>query len=185
MTIPLMLAAALALAAPKDYSDAKPKDFGLAWFEAKKDAGVFVAALSVRAWVRAQVPNIGGIGHQVHHKFVVCGFNGDDPTVYCGSSNLALVGEQVNGDNLLCIKDAGIAAVFAIEALCLVDHFNFLDSAAKGPKAKGSSKPIANKQPAAVSAGWFLGTDDSWAHKFFDQQDLHCRDRMLFVRTAT
>ena len=132
-----------------------------------------------------QVPNIGGIGHQVHHKFVVCGFNGDDPTVYCGSSNLALVGEQVNGDNLLCIKDAGIAAVFAIEALCLVDHFNFLDSTAKGPKAKGSSKPIANKQQAAVSAGWFLGTDDSWAHKFFDQQDLHCRDRMLFVRTAT
>ena len=33
-----------------------------------------------------QVRNIGGVGHQVHHKFVVCGFNGTDPVVYCGSS---------------------------------------------------------------------------------------------------
>lgn len=129
-----------------------------------------------------QVPNIGGVGHQVHHKFIVCGFNGDDPTVYCGSSNLALMGEQVNGDNLLCIKDTGIAAAFAIEALSLVDHFNFLDSTANGPKAKAASKPTANKQQAAVSAGWFLGTDDGWAHKFFDPQDLHCKDRMLFAR---
>ena len=36
-----------------------------------------------------QVRSIAGVGHQIHHKFVVCGFNGNDPTVYCGSSNLA------------------------------------------------------------------------------------------------
>ncbi len=63
-----------------------------------------------------QVPNIGGIAHQVHHKFVVCGFNGADPIVYCGSSNLALGGEQANGDNLLAIRDEDVATVFAIEA---------------------------------------------------------------------
>ena len=39
-----------------------------------------------------QVPNLG-IYHQIHHKFVICGFNGPDPVVYCGSSNLALEGE--------------------------------------------------------------------------------------------
>ena len=50
------------------------------------------------------MPSIGS-GHQIHHKFVVCGFNGDDPVVYCGSSNLALGGEQHNGDNLLEIHD--------------------------------------------------------------------------------
>ncbi|MBV8850992.1 MAG: hypothetical protein JOZ16_15565 [Methylobacteriaceae bacterium] len=74
-----------------------------------------------------QVPNIGGFGHQVHHKFVVCGFNGNDPVVYCGSSNLASGGEKANGDNLLAIHDADVATVFAIEAVGLVDHFNFLD----------------------------------------------------------
>src|SRR5262249_9458087 len=49
-----------------------------------------------------QVPGVGA-GHQVHHKFVVCGFNGNNPVVYCGSSNLALGGEESNGDNLLAI----------------------------------------------------------------------------------
>src|SRR5262245_40866759 len=45
-----------------------------------------------------QVPSVG-LGHQVHHKFIVCGFNGKDPVVYGGSSNLALPGEQANGDS--------------------------------------------------------------------------------------
>src|SRR5205814_3038837 len=74
-----------------------------------------------------QVPNIGGVGHQVHHKFIVCGFNGTDPVVYCGSSNLASGGEELNGDNLLAIHDGDVATAFAIEAVGLVDHFNFID----------------------------------------------------------
>jgi hypothetical protein len=127
-----------------------------------------------------QVPNIGGVGHQVHHKFVVCGFNGDAPVVYCGSSNLALGGEENNGDNLLAIHDGDVATVFALEALALVDHFNFLDSVAKGPKAKKGKSPTASKQQDAASAGWFLSTDDKWTDKYFDLKDLHCVDRQLF-----
>jgi hypothetical protein len=129
-----------------------------------------------------QVPNIGGIGHQVHHKFVVCGFERADAVVYCGSSNLALMGEQQNGDNLLAIHDSDVATVFAIEALELVDHFNFLDSTAQGPKGKGAGQPVAaDKQHAAAAAGWFLGIDDGWAHKYFDPHDLHFKDRELFA----
>lgn len=74
-------------------------------------------------------------GHEIHDKFVVCGLNGNDPVVYCGSSNLATGGEALNGDNLLEIHDADVATAFAIEALLLVDHYNFLDRMAK-PKAK-------------------------------------------------
>jgi hypothetical protein len=36
-------------------------------------------------------------GHEIHDKFVVCGLNGTDPVVYCGSSNLASGGEAANG----------------------------------------------------------------------------------------
>ena len=118
--------------------------------------------------------------HQIHHKFVVCGFNSDDPVVYCGSSNLALGGEQKNGDNLLEIHDRDVATAFAIEALGLVDHFQFLDraSTAKGPKTKA---PPASKRQAAASAGWFLSTTGRWAEPYFDPNDLHCVDRMLFA----
>jgi hypothetical protein len=73
-----------------------------------------------------QVPQFRG--HEIHHKFVVCGFRGDDPVVYCGSSNLALGGEHANGDNLLATRDADVATVFVIEALALVDHYEFLNT---------------------------------------------------------
>jgi hypothetical protein len=131
-----------------------------------------------------QVPAIKGFGHQVHHKFVVCGFNTSDAVVFCGSSNLSTGGEESNGDNLLAIYDADVATVFAIEAILLVDHFDFLDrmpkaktGKAKGPKVK---KLPQSKQQAAASAGWFLSTDDKWTRKYFDQKDLHFVDRELF-----
>ena len=154
---------------------------GISLFPIGKKTGVLVTGKPVNTRLPApfnQVPGIG-LGHQIHHKFVVCGFNGNDPVVYCGSSNLALKGEQVNGDNLLAIHDEDVATVFAIEALALVDHFDFLDRAATGAKTRGA-KPAALKQTAAVAAGWFLGTNDKWAAKFFDPNDLHAVDRELF-----
>ena len=126
-----------------------------------------------------QVPAIKGFGHQVHHKFVVCGFNGDDPVVFCGSSNLSNGGEQANGDNLLAIHDGDVATVFAIEALLLVDHFDFLDRMPKAGPAKTRKLPASQPQ-AAINAGWSLSTDDKWASKYFDSSDLHSVDRQLF-----
>jgi PLD-like domain len=102
-----------------------------------------------------QVPSLPG--HEIHDKFVVCGLNGNDPVVYCGSSNLASGGEAANGDNLLAIHDADVATVFAIEALGLVDHYNFLDRMAnpktpKTPKKKGAPAKSAPSQTAAKKA---------------------------------
>lgn len=136
-----------------------------------------------------QVPNIKGFGHQVHHKFVVCGFNSDDAVVYCGSSNLASGGEEKNGDNLLAVHDTDIATAFAIEAVGLVDHFNFLDryaakaaQAGKGKKKRAAKKPMPeSKTQAAVSAGWFLYTNDWWTRSYYRQNDLHYWDREIFA----
>lgn len=68
---------------------------------------------------------------------MICGFNGPAPVVYCGSSNLAPGGEQKNGDNLLEIDDPDAVTAFTIEALALVDHFQFLNRTAKGRRAGG------------------------------------------------
>jgi hypothetical protein len=94
-------------------------------------------------------------GHEIHDKFVVCGLNGSDPVVYCGSSNLASGGEAANGDNLLEIHDAEVATAFAIEALLLVDHYNFLDrwAAAKKTKASTVAKKTAPQAAKTKSAG--------------------------------
>lgn len=133
-----------------------------------------------------QEKNIG-LDHQIHHKFVVCDFNLPTAIVWCGSSNLALGGEEQNGDNLIHIKDTDIATVFAIEALALVDHFDFRDSHSAGgtkptkapaaPKGKGKTAAAhAAQEPTALQ----LYTNDSWAQRYFDTTDLHCEDRVLF-----
>jgi hypothetical protein len=104
-----------------------------------------------------------GSAHQIHHKFVVCGFNTKNPVVYCGSSNLASGGEAANGDNLLGIYDEDIATVFAIEALGLVDHFHFRNQ-------------FQSKNPKPM----ILHEDDKWVPKYYDSADLYCVDRELF-----
>ena len=135
-----------------------------------------------------------GMGHQIHHKFIVCDFNTPNAILWCGSSNLALGGEQQNGDNLIHIKDTDIATVFAIEALALVDHFDFRDAHSQGsaasnkaptaPKGKGitaaqhdQAKTAGPAKPATMQ----LYTNDSWAQRYFDPNDLHFSDRELFA----
>ncbi len=155
---------------------------GIYLYKPGNRTGVLVTGKPVRTQLPPpfnQVRNIGGVGHQIHHKFVVCGFNGNDPVVYCGSSNLAQGGEKMNGDNLLAIHDGSVATAFVLEALALVDHFNFLDRFASNAKQRGKTPP-ALKGQAAASVGWFLSTDDSWASSYFEASDLHCVERELF-----
>lgn len=155
---------------------------GIALHALRKKTGVLVTgkpAATVLPPPFDQVRNLGA-GHQVHHKFVVCGFNTPDAVVFCGSSNLALGGEQENGDNLLEIHDPDVATVFAIEALGLVDHFDFLDRLSHGSKKARKKAPPASKKQAAAAAGWFLSTTDKWTVAYFDKRDLHYVDRMLF-----
>ena len=126
----------------------------------------------------SQVKGVG-IGHQVHHKFVICGFGGNAPVVYCGSSNLATGGETANGDNLLAIHDDDVVTAFTIEAVTLVDHFHFLDDHSN----HGSPDTPVPAQPnsQATSDGIFLSTSDLWAKKYFKEGDIHSLDRELFM----
>jgi phosphatidylserine/phosphatidylglycerophosphate/cardiolipin synthase-like enzyme len=154
---------------------------GIALYEPRKRSGVLVTGKPVGTQLPPpfnQVPGVG-VGHQIHHKVVVCGFGTREAVVYCGSSNLALGGEQENGDNLIEIRDPDIVAAFAIEALALVDHFQFLDRTAQGPKDK-RKPPAAVKAAAAEKKAWFLSTSDRWAGQYFDPDDLYYVDRKLF-----
>jgi hypothetical protein len=64
----------------------------------------------------------------------------------------------------------------------LVDHFDFLSRlpvAEKGKKKKPPPAPVSKTQ-AAKEAKIHLSVGDGWAHKYFDPNDFHCRDRLLF-----
>lgn len=104
-----------------------------------------------------------GLVHQVHHKFVVVDFNTPNAAVFCGSSNLAQGGEEQNGDNLLIIEDQDIASVFAIEAIRLIDHYQF-----------------RNRENEA-SAPLLLKKDNEWYKRYFDPENLYCLDKQVFI----
>jgi PLD-like domain len=149
---------------------------GISLYKPGERTGVLVTGKPLKTQLPrpfTQIRYVSGVGHQIHHKFVVCGFNGHDPVVYCGSSNLALGGEQENGDNLLAIRDPDVATVFAVEALGLIDHFHFLSRVAEDAHADNVS--------AAVAAEWFLSTTGRWAEPYFDPTDLHYVDRQVFA----
>lgn len=154
---------------------------GIVLYDPGKPSGILVTgkpADTVLPPPFSQVKGVG-IGHQVHHKFVICGFGGNDAVVYCGSSNLATGGEASNGDNLLAIHDQDVVTAFTIEAVSLVDHFHFLDQHSN----QGSADTPAPAQPhsAATADGIFLSTSDLWARKYFKAGDIHCLDRELFA----
>jgi hypothetical protein len=153
---------------------------GIRLYSPKRKTGVLVTGKPTSTKLPPpfnQVPGAGQ-GHQIHHKFIVCGFNTANAVVYCGSSNLATGGEAANGDNLLAIHDRDVATAFAIEALSLVDHFEFLDRYSATGNA--TVTPPAQKQAAAVQAGWFLSTTDTWTVPYYDSSDLRSVDRQLF-----
>jgi hypothetical protein len=94
---------------------------------------------------------------------VVVDFNTPTGKVYLGSSNLALGGEENNGDNLICITDPAITTVFAIEALRLVDHFNF------------RALKLTTAQVIA------LKVNNEWAKPYYDKNEIKFLDRTLFA----
>jgi hypothetical protein len=136
---------------------------------------------------------IPGLGHQIHHKFVICDFNGSNPVTYCGSSNLAQGGEAANGDNLLAIYDQDISTAFAIEAFSMVDHFNFRDKfgVSNNPAIEGktvgkkTSKPVHDSTPETDPVSgrkpMSLQQNDTWTKNYYVENDAHCKERGLLA----
>ena len=110
----------------------------------------------------------GPAAHIVHHKFVVVDFNGTNPVVFGGSSNLAEGGESSNGDNLVAIYDRAIATAFAIEGIRLVDHYAF---AAALKKAGSSQQPLRLKYDG-----------EKWWSRYYTAGDIREKERQLFSR---
>ena len=112
-----------------------------------------------------------GHSNMVHHKFLVTDFNGDRPTVYTGSSNMAAGGEKANGDNLICIEDRKVAIAYAIEALRLFDHFHFRVNA----RESDALQTLRLARPPAPG-------EKPWFSQYYRTGHVKERDRKLFIR---
>jgi hypothetical protein len=111
----------------------------------------------------------GGMGQVIHHKFVVVDFNDEQPQVFCGSSNLAAGGEQSNGDNMLCITDPAVASLYAVEAIQLVDHYEF----------RAVAQTATDAQPLQLQGP---GVTPAWWQSSYDPASIKNTERLLFAR---
>lgn len=103
-------------------------------------------------------------GRVIHDKFVVVDFNGDTPSVFFGSSNLAKGGEEENGDSLVACEDPVVVSAFAVEAVRNIDHFAF----------RAARHGATEAHPLVLRTG-------RWWARYYDPQRVHCRDRELFA----
>jgi phosphatidylserine/phosphatidylglycerophosphate/cardiolipin synthase-like enzyme len=110
----------------------------------------------------------GGPGQVIHDKFIVVDFNDENPVVFTGSSNLAQGGEQQNGDNLLAIHDARVAEVFAVEAMRLVDHYQF----------RAAAQTATQVKPLQLTP---CGSQSKWWAPNYDPNDMRNVQRELFA----
>jgi hypothetical protein len=130
----------------------------------------YLSANAPEPFKREWSGNTTGHSNMVHHKFVVTDFNGANPTVFTGSSNMAHGGEKSNGDHLICIRDRKIAISYAIEALRLFDQFHFR------VKAREPDYPTTlrlQKPPSNGAKPWFAA--------YYRKGHIKERDRRLFV----
>lgn len=108
----------------------------------------------------------GGAGQVIHHKFVVCDFNGDNPVAFAGSSNLAGGGETDNGDNLVAFSGPEVATVFAVQAITLADHYRF--RAVQHAATDAAPLRLRNRS-------------EDWSAPYFDATSPKFRERVLFA----
>jgi len=132
------------------------------------------SGVTSKGWLKENAPPpfqsemSGGMGHIIHHKFIVCDFNDKNPVVFCGSSNLAAVGETDNGDNLIAIHHPNIVYSYAVEAIRLYDHYQFRSN----HENSTSNNPLT------------LDTSDNWVKPYYDPNDLKFHERKLFSMSS-
>jgi phosphatidylserine/phosphatidylglycerophosphate/cardiolipin synthase-like enzyme len=109
--------------------------------------------------------------NMVHHKFLVTDFNGANPIVYTGSSNMAAGGEKANADHLIRIEDRKVAIAYAVEALRMFDHFHFRVRVqrATAPQSLRLARPPQGDRP-------------TWFASYYRKSHIKERDRRLFIR---
>jgi phosphatidylserine/phosphatidylglycerophosphate/cardiolipin synthase-like enzyme len=145
----------------------KNADYGIFLYKPNSLRGIRVAARGIQNVLPKPFGKVANIdGYAIHHKFIVVNFRGNDPVVYCGSSNLAFNPEQHNGDNLLEIHDKDIVTAFAIQALSLVDHFQW------------RNKEIKEK---SIHLDDISNPAKAWYNAWYDAEDLKNRQRKLYI----
>ena len=141
-------------------------------------APVYAAALSKGLPEPFRSEASGGSGVKMHHKFVVIDFNKPTARVYTGSYNFSHAADVENGENLVLIKDQRIATAYMVEALRIVDAYQFRISSKTPPSGSAGSAGKTSTKGLAVPPANTGQTP--WWDKFWPVP-IRRRDREIFA----
>jgi len=113
---------------------------------------------------------VGSVGTRMHHKFIVIDFNTPNARVYLGSYNMSKAADGSNGENLVLIKDGRVATSYMVEALSMIDHYEFRVAQKDATKRKATLQ--LKRPPAAGETAW-------WSEDWTDPRKIN--DRLLFA----
>jgi phosphatidylserine/phosphatidylglycerophosphate/cardiolipin synthase-like enzyme len=111
----------------------------------------------------------GNVGTRMHHKFIVIDFNTPDARVYLGSYNMSKAADGSNGENLVLVRDRRVATAYMVEALSMIDHYQF---------RVAQTDALKRKQILQLQRPPKPGEQPWWAEDWSDPQKI--RDRILF-----
>ena len=115
----------------------------------------------------------GGGGVTIHHKFVVTDFSLPSAKLFTGSSNLAVGGEEGNGDQLMQVSCPRAVTAYAIETLRMFDHLHFRVAMKEADAKGGGGAPAVirlKRPPAAGQPAWFAPSYAPGTQKMRDRQ---------------
>jgi hypothetical protein len=141
-------------------------------------APVYAAALTKGLPEPFRSEASGGSGVKMHHKFVVIDFNKPTARVYTGSYNFSHAADVENGENLVLVNDQRIATAYMVEALRIVDAYQFRVSA-QNP-ASADSGPPKKKAFKSLAVPPAKPGDKPWWDKFWTDS-VKQRDRAIFA----
>ncbi|MBO9708696.1 MAG: hypothetical protein J7521_10825 [Caulobacter sp.] len=112
-----------------------------------------------------------GVGTRMHHKFVVVDFDKPGARVYLGSYNMSVAADGKNGENLVLIRDRRVATSYMIEAVRMIDHYQFR-AARNRARERGGAMRLRPAPATAADQPW-------WAEDYADPAKI--RDRLMFA----
>jgi hypothetical protein len=120
----------------------------------------------------------GGSGVRLHHKFAVIDFDKPTARVYLGSYNFSNPADTSNGENLVLVKDRGVAISYMIEALRIFDHYHFR-VVEKEARKQEEAKERDTAFPTLTTPPRKAGDKPWWDPYWSDPQKV--RDREVFA----
>ena len=111
-------------------------------------------------------------GTRMHHKFIVIDFDMPSARVYLGSYNMSKAADGKNGENLVLIRDRTVATSYMIEAVRMIDHYQFRVAQRD---AHSRRTTLELQKPPSVT-----GKQPWWAEDWSDPRKVN--DRLLFSR---